>query len=134
MNRLTDQPPARMRIECDLKPAPQSSAEARAALRDLAPKLDLTTYADLLTVVSELVNNSIEHGPGKPIRLRVEVDAEGRVWGEVEDQGHGSIEIRAADPGDRGLGLQIVDAAASRWGVYDGSTHVWFELDPTDGN
>jgi two-component sensor histidine kinase len=133
MDWLDDRPPARMRIERELQPVPESSGDARAALRDLAPDLDLTTYADLLTVVSELINNSVEHGPGKPIRLTVEIDAEGRVRGEVEDQGSGAIEIRTSDPHDRGLGLQIVDAASSRWGVYSGSTHVWFELDPGDG-
>jgi anti-sigma regulatory factor (Ser/Thr protein kinase) len=122
-----------MRIERALQPVPDASGEARAALRDLARDLELTTYADLLTVVSELINNSVEHGPGKPIRFAVEVDSEGRVRGEVEDQGRGVIAIQTADPGDRGFGLQIVDAASSRWGVYEGSTHVWFELDPGDG-
>ncbi len=31
-----------------------------------------------------------------------------------------------------GWGLQIVDAEASRWGVQEGATHVWFELDAPD--
>jgi anti-sigma regulatory factor (Ser/Thr protein kinase) len=119
-----------MRIECKLEPTQEAASEARAALRDLAHDLDLTTYADLLTVVSELINNAVEHGPGKPVRLIVDVDSGGRVRGEVEDQGTGAIEVRAAERDDRGLGLQIVDAATSRWGVHDGSTHVWFELDP----
>jgi anti-sigma regulatory factor (Ser/Thr protein kinase) len=121
---------ARMRIECELEPTPEASSEARAVLRDLARDLDLTTYADLLTVVSELINNSVEHGPGKPVQLTVEVDPGGRVRGEVRDQGTGAITIRTCRPEERGLGLQIVDAAASRWGVHEGSTHVWFELEP----
>jgi two-component sensor histidine kinase len=122
-----------MRIECELEPTPEASGEARARLRDLAHDLELTTYADLLTVVSELVNNSVEHGPGQAIRLTIDVDPEGRVRGEVADQGTGSIEIRNAVPGEHGLGLQIVDAAATRWGVYEGSTHVWFELESATG-
>jgi hypothetical protein len=28
-----------------------------------------------------------------------------------------------------GWGLSIVDALASRWGVHEGTTHVWFELE-----
>jgi two-component sensor histidine kinase len=123
-----------MRIECELEPTPEAPGEARAALRDLAPDLDLTTYADLLTVVSELVNNSVEHGPGKPVLLTVDVDPEGRVRGEVEDQGVGPVEIRVSNEDESGLGLQIVDAASSRWGVYEGSTHVWFELEPDRGS
>ena len=27
-----------------------------------------------------------------------------------------------------GQGLNIVDALASRWGIHDGSSHVWCEL------
>ena len=29
-----------------------------------------------------------------------------------------------------GRGLMIVESLSSRWGVYEGTTHVWFELDP----
>ncbi len=28
-----------------------------------------------------------------------------------------------------GWGLDIVDDVASRWGVHEGTTHVWFELE-----
>jgi hypothetical protein len=30
-----------------------------------------------------------------------------------------------------GNGLRIVDAEATRWGVHEGTTHVWFELEPS---
>jgi hypothetical protein len=48
----------------------------------------------------------------------------------VVDQGHGAGLVAAAAPDDDrpgGRGLRIVDQLA-RWGVHDGSTHVWFEL------
>jgi len=28
-----------------------------------------------------------------------------------------------------GHGLEIVETGASRWGVHQGTTHVWFELE-----
>jgi hypothetical protein len=31
------------------------------------------------------------------------------------------------EPG--GWGLHLVEALTQRWGVFDGSTHVWFEID-----
>jgi hypothetical protein len=31
------------------------------------------------------------------------------------------------EPG--GWGLHMVEALTERWGVRDGSTHVWFEID-----
>jgi hypothetical protein len=47
---------------------------------------------------------------------------------EVIDQGHGcerTMQERDFDSvGGRGLG--IVDAEASRWGIHEGASHVWF--------
>jgi hypothetical protein len=39
---------------------------------------------------------------------------------------------RAADR-DGGWGLPLVEHLADRWGTFQGSTHVWFELDLTGG-
>lgn len=55
------------------------------------------------------------------------------IRGEVADQGNPSAaipDIREAN--QRGThGLEVVDKLTSRWAVYEGSTHVWFEL-PVD--
>jgi hypothetical protein len=48
---------------------------------------------------------------------------------EVADSGGGRPQ-RRPDPGaDGGWGLLLVEAASDRWGVADGSTSVWFEID-----
>jgi hypothetical protein len=49
---------------------------------------------------------------------------------EVVDEGHGFIpkarDKPATDVG--GWGLHLVETLSRRWGVREGSTHVWFEL------
>ena len=35
-----------------------------------------------------------------------------------------------SEAADGGWGLHLVDQVAQRWGVHEGSTHVWFELGP----
>ena len=84
---------------------------------------------DLRTVVSELVNNAVTHGPGSPVKLRLKAGRDGdRVAGEVEDDGVGRIAMRDVEGIGGGFGLHIVDALVDRWGVYERSTHVWFEM------
>jgi anti-sigma regulatory factor (Ser/Thr protein kinase) len=84
----------------------------------------------LLLVVSELVNNSVQHGRAKPIQLRISADKDAVVRGEILDDGCGAVAIRdpSTNPLDGGLGLRLVDALVDRWGVRDGSTNVWFEM------
>jgi anti-sigma regulatory factor (Ser/Thr protein kinase) len=83
--------------------------------------------AKLLT--SELVSNAVLHGEGK-ILLRAHTNGD-RVLVEVIDEGKGfEREVRHRDFGDlHGRGLAIVDTEASRWGIHEGTTHVWFELE-----
>jgi anti-sigma regulatory factor (Ser/Thr protein kinase) len=83
--------------------------------------------AELL--VSELVTNAVMHGRGT-ITLRAHLD-EDRLLVEVIDEGGGferTIRNREFDSVG-GRGLAIVDAEASRWGIHEGTTHVWFELE-----
>ena len=79
-------------------------------------------------VVSELVTNAVMHGQGG-IRLRLQVD-DGHVRGEVVDGGSGfEHELREAGRlATSGRGLLIVDALTTRWGMHEGTTHVWFEM------
>jgi anti-sigma regulatory factor (Ser/Thr protein kinase) len=83
--------------------------------------------AKLLT--SELVTNAVLHGKGQ-IQMRAQLD-EHRVRIEVVDEGRGfAHDVRDRDVDAlSGRGLAIVDAESSRWGIRDGSTHVWFELE-----
>ena len=83
--------------------------------------------AKLLT--SELVTNAVLHGKGR-IMLRGELH-EDSLRVEVIDEGEGfEHELRRRDFRDlHGRGLLIVEAESSSWGIHEGTTHVWFELE-----
>jgi hypothetical protein len=103
----------------------------RASIREgFSGSPPLGALYDLLTIVTELVTNSVRHGPGAPIDVRLQVADDGTVRGEVEDQGEGEVAIREITCGAGGFGLRLVDAVAERWGVHEGSTHIWLELRP----
>lgn len=117
-------------LTLDVPRTSQGSTLARNEVRDrLAGELAPAQLADLLLVVSELTTNAIEHGSGD-IRLSVVISDDGRVRGEVVDDGSGF----AHDVDERGIddvggrGLLIVAALAQRWGVHEGTSHIWFEL------
>jgi anti-sigma regulatory factor (Ser/Thr protein kinase) len=80
-------------------------------------------------LASELLTNAVLHGQGK-IVLRAKSD-ENRLLVEVIDEGHGfKHAVRKSAFADlSGRGLWIVDAESSRWGIHEGTTHVWFELE-----
>jgi len=91
--------------------------------------LDSRLHADASLLVSELVTNSVLHGAGEAVRVRLETDDLGGLRCEVLDDGAGFLPTPPAVRRDAGgWGLQLVDRLADRWGVADGSTHVWFEL------
>lgn len=113
-----------------LSPDTEAGWRARNALRDrFSDSLPSKTVIDLIAVVTELVNNAVAHGPGQPITLELTVGAE-MIRGEVADRGNPAASIpqirEATDKGGRGL--EVVDKLTSRWAVYEGSTHVWFEM------
>lgn len=114
-----------------LPSAPASPAAARAAVDELSDTLPPDRLADLRLLVSELVANSVEHGPrDEPIRLRISSSAQ-RVRAEVRDGGNGFIPPSAppSSLSDGGRGLLLVDRMADSWGVGSGaSTSVWVEL------
>jgi anti-sigma regulatory factor (Ser/Thr protein kinase) len=120
-----------VRLELTFRPDPSAPATARDAVtRRLGDRVSADLLDDLRLVVTELVTNAVKYGPGRPVRLRLTVESATAVRGEVADDGDPTPELRmAAAPGEAGgFGLLLVDRLASRWGVYEGSTHVWFEL------
>jgi anti-sigma regulatory factor (Ser/Thr protein kinase) len=119
-----------MEVDIELQPGPLASRQARDELRfALGDRLSREALNDLMLVVTELVTNSVRHGPGRPIQVLVSQDEAGKVRGEVKDQGEGLIAMRdMGSPGQGGYGLRIVDRLTDRWAVYEGSTHVWFEM------
>lgn len=82
--------------------------QARRAIRGcFGETLPATTLHDLEVVMTELVANAVEHGPAGEIEVRISVDEEGHVCGEVCDQGTDPIRIPPpAAQLDDGLGLR----------------------------
>jgi anti-sigma regulatory factor (Ser/Thr protein kinase) len=118
-------------LSLELEYAPVAAQRAREELRSrLRDELSADCLFDLSVIVSELVTNSFRYGPGEPIQLRIIVNDDGSVRGEIADQGSGEVAIREMGDGGAsgGFGLRIVDALADRWGVYEDTTNVWFEL------
>jgi anti-sigma regulatory factor (Ser/Thr protein kinase) len=122
-----------MQFSFQFPPADDAPAQARAALEVFDQILSPEMLEDLQLVVSELVTNSVKFGPKRPITLALSVDKEGAVAGEVIDQGDGErakIEMTPEPAIEGGWGLHLVDQVAVKWGVREGSTHVWFEIGP----
>jgi anti-sigma regulatory factor (Ser/Thr protein kinase) len=114
-----------------LDSGPKAAHLARDELRSrLGDRLSADFLLSVLLIASELVTNSVRHGPGGPIELAITVNDDGSVRGEVEDRGDGEVKIRdlTRDGAGGGFGLRIVEALADRWGVYEDRTKVWFEM------
>ena len=112
----------------------RAPAHAREAIRGLAGRIDPGIVPDVQLLVSELITNSVKYGADGAVRLQVEAADERRLRVEVVDQGAGFVPVRRTRPKDDvgGWGLHLVQTLSSRWGVYEGSTHVWFEIDRSD--
>ena len=114
----------------ELPRRPDAAAHARRLLTGwFQADLEQTEMSALKLVCSELVNNAVIHGRGQ-IELRADMDDD-RVSVEVVDQGEGFEHVMREVSFDQlhGRGLLIVDAEASRWGVHEGTTHVWAEIE-----
>jgi anti-sigma regulatory factor (Ser/Thr protein kinase) len=114
----------------DVARDPRAPAIARAIVRErFASELSPRELDDVALIVSELVSNAVRHGAGA-IELRMTVD-DGVLRGEVVDEGpgfEGELREQGADE-IGGRGLPLVARLSRAWGVFDGSSHVWFELD-----
>lgn len=119
-----------VQLSVDIPRGPEGPQVARGMLRErFARELPPAELADVEIIVSELVTNALVHGEGS-VRLRLTVD-DGVITGEVIDEGTG-FEADVRERGVRdigGRGLLLVGTVADRWGIHDGSSHVWFELE-----
>jgi anti-sigma regulatory factor (Ser/Thr protein kinase) len=115
-----------------LAPSAETGSLARRALRQLfaTAAIDEETRETAVLLANELVTNAVEHGGGTTYLDAAVQDRAIRL--EVTDSS--SVAPRpSTDVGDlaeRGRGLLLIDALASRWGVQpklDGKT-VWCEL------
>jgi anti-sigma regulatory factor (Ser/Thr protein kinase) len=82
-------------------------------------------------LLTELVTNAVKYGGAGP--LQVELRSGPKAFrAEVVDDGSG-FEARPRDTSDTGTpggwGLHLVDQLSDRWGMHEGSTHVWFLLE-----
>jgi anti-sigma regulatory factor (Ser/Thr protein kinase) len=120
----------------DFASAPEAPALAREAIGQFAATNGVDeARADIARLLgSELVTNAFvdESRPeGAPIRLRLAA-TDGTIWIAVSNGGKTGPPEAIAGLQD-GFGLQLVETAASRWGVHsNGKTHVWAELDPDE--
>lgn len=109
-----------------------ATRSARAVVRDLCSDAAIAgdTLETAVLLVTELVSNAIEHGGGTAVLDAIADDRQLRV--SVVD-GDPSLPVpRVGDVDDeRGRGLLLVEALASRWGAspYGPGKTVWFELD-----
>jgi anti-sigma regulatory factor (Ser/Thr protein kinase) len=109
----------------------EAPAQARDALTQLEPSLPEHILPDVTLLVSELITNSVKYGGEGPVRLEITNTPE-RIRGEIVDQGVGFTPKQRDGDLSRvgGWGLHLVEELTDDWGTYEGSTHVWFEIDP----
>ena len=104
---------------------------ARRAVENVGEAVPEELRPDVLLLVSELVTNGVKYGGAGALKLQIESRRKGHLRVEVIDQGAG-FEPKARDKPKTeagGWGLHLVETLADRWGVHEGSTHVWFEID-----
>lgn len=112
-------------------PAHSSSPRrARQFVDEVLHRWDRDGSIDRLALIaSELVTNAVRHAKTE---ITIELSAEeGALHLEVFDRGDGRPEFIDPDPGQPGgLGLPIVEALASSWGMRarEGGKGVWAEV------
>jgi anti-sigma regulatory factor (Ser/Thr protein kinase) len=116
------------RLTFELPRDTHAPAAARAALGGFSHALDRQGEHASRLLVSELVTNAVKYGGEGPVRLEVKADP-GCFRAEVIDEGSGFVAKEREADQEGGWGLPLVEELADRWGTFEGSTHVWFELD-----
>jgi anti-sigma regulatory factor (Ser/Thr protein kinase) len=128
----------RVSLEADVAGGPEAAARARRLVeRELSGRLPSRMVEDVSLLVTELVANGVRHGGGSDDDSSLHLLLEGRrpscLRVEVANPGHvpSAPARRPADlEGGGGIGLNLVERLATRWGVIRWpQTTVWFELD-----
>jgi anti-sigma regulatory factor (Ser/Thr protein kinase) len=118
-------------VTFDIERDVTAPAQARRAVEAFGGRLDPGVVPDVKLLVSELITNSVKYGGDGEVTLILRSEAPQHVHVEVVDQGVGFVPVARdrprTEPG--GWGLHMVEALTERWGVREGSTHVWFEID-----
>jgi len=120
---------------------PGAARAAREAVAFVAGDLPSESLQTARLLVTELVTNSVKHGPkieSASVAVEIEVDRDVlRV--AVTDAAPDRPELKEPDPNGGGYGLTIVDRLATRWNTERNGRHntTSFELDlprPGQGN
>jgi len=117
-------------VAAQLPRDPTAGARARRLLEKLsAGTLEVDELGRAKLLASELVNNAVLHGQGT-ITFRADLDGD-RLHVEVIDEGTGFERVVREENGEDlgGRGLRLVESESSRWGLHEGTTHVWFEIE-----
>ena len=123
-------------VEAKVTGGPHAAARARRLVeRELEDRVPPAVVDDVALLVTELVANGVRHG-GAGTDASLQVVLEGGPPGlHVEvvnpDRVPRAPALRPADlQGGGGIGLNLVETLASRWGVIRRPrTAVWFEMD-----
>ena len=120
-----------MTLSVDIPRDRKAPATAREAVEGLSGRVADDVIPDVKLLVSELVTNSVKYGGEGALRLNIDAAGPRKLRAEVIDRGVGFVPVvrdrPATDVG--GWGLHLVQTLSNRWGVHEGSTHVWFEID-----
>jgi anti-sigma regulatory factor (Ser/Thr protein kinase) len=124
-------------MDVNLSGGPGAAARARRlVVNELTGRLPDHVIADVSLLVTELIANGVRHGGADTdshLHLMLEGQRQGlHVAVSNPDGGRGGRPARrAADlTGGGGIGLNLVEALATRWGIESlPRTTVWFELD-----
>ncbi len=119
-----------LRHQFELPRAAHAGALARRFIADrFGDHLAPAALRDAQLVISELATNAVVHGEGRITLQAALHDDSLRI--EVVDEGTDNVpEIRehAEHDAPGGRGLHIVAALSRRWGVFEGTTHVWADI------
>jgi anti-sigma regulatory factor (Ser/Thr protein kinase) len=118
-------------VDIAIRRDPTAPGSARQAVEQFAGTIEPTLVPDVKLLVSELITNSVKYGGDGEVHLQMRSDHGGHIRVEVVDQGSGFIPVPRDRPPTEvgGWGLHLVETLTDRWGVHEGSTHVWFEID-----
>jgi anti-sigma regulatory factor (Ser/Thr protein kinase) len=117
-------------LRVDIPRDRRAPSMARSAIDSLTGQVNPSIVPDAKLLVSELMTNSVKYGHGGPVTLEVVSEEPNSVRVEVIDQGTGFVPVARDKPKTEvgGWGLHLVESLSERWGVHEGSTHVWFEI------
>ena len=120
-----------MTLSVDILRDPTAPSVARRAVEGLSGVVADDLIPDVKLLVSELITNSVKYGGEGALRLNIDADGPRKLRAEVVDQGVGFVPVARDRPATEvgGWGLHLVQTLSNRWGVHEGSTHVWFEIE-----